>query len=228
MLELTELPRPWRLLRTSALSLGEAAGLPLGAFLLADAVDGRAAGMLAGLAAAWAVVAARKLIAGRVPGLVLLSAVLLCLQTALVFGTGEAWIYLLQFPAAKVCLSILFARSAPTSDPLVGRLATEVVSLRHEGVDSPALHRFLQQATWLWAAIFGLLAVVFAALVATQPVAVFLLISTRNHRRCGGLRCGRTRVVVLLRAQAQWPAAELRVADTIASRIEPGIRNLCR
>jgi hypothetical protein len=177
MSDLLQLPRPWRLLRRSAWSLAEAAGLPLGAYLAGNALAGRDAGLLAGLAVAWLIVAARKVITGQVPGLVAISALVLSVQTVLVFATGQTWIYLLQFPIAKLTLSLLFARSAPTEHPLVSRLATEVVSLRH-GAGHPGLLRFFQHATWLWAAIFGLLAIVFAALVATQPIAFFLLVST--------------------------------------------------
>jgi hypothetical protein len=178
MSEVVQLPRPWRLLRKSALSLAEAAGLPLGAYLAGDILAGRDAGLLAGLAVAWLIVAARKVIAGHVPGLVMISALVLSVQTALVFATGQTWIYLLQFPIAKLTLSLLFARSAPTEHPLVSRLAAEVVSFRADSAGHPGLHRFFQHATWLWAAIFGLLAIVFAALVATQPIAFFLLAST--------------------------------------------------
>lgn len=172
-----ELPRPWPLLRTFGWSVGEAAGLPLAAYLVGDAVAGVHAGMLAGLGAVWLVVAVRKLACGRVPGLVMLSAILLCIQTALVFATGQVWIYLLQFPLAKLVLSLLFARSAPTERPLCSRLATEVISLRHGGVTNPGLHRFFQGATWLWAAVFGVLAVVFAVLVATEPITLFMIVS---------------------------------------------------
>jgi hypothetical protein len=178
MSDVVQLPRPWRLLRKSALSLAEAAGLPLGAYLVGDILAGRDAGLLAGLAVAWLIVAARKVIAGHVPGLVMISALVLSVQTALVFATGQTWIYLLQFPIAKLTLSLLFARSAPTEHPLVSRLAAEVVSFRTDGAGHPGLQRFFQRATWLWAAIFGLLAIVFAALVATQPIAFFLLAST--------------------------------------------------
>jgi hypothetical protein len=172
-----ELPRPWRLLRTFGWSVGEAAGLPLAAYLVADALAGVDAGILAGLASVWLVVVLRKLICGKVPGLVMLSAVLLCIQTGLVLATGQVWIYLLQFPVAKLVLSLLFARSAPTECPLCSRLATEVIALRHGGVSNPGLHRFFQGATWLWAAIFAVLAIVFAVLIATEPITLFMVVS---------------------------------------------------
>jgi hypothetical protein len=173
-----EFARPWRLLRTVLFSLGEAAGLPLGAYLAVSVFAGASAGVIAGLAAVWLLVVIRKLATGNVPRLLMISALLLCLQTALVLATGQAWIYLLQFPVAKLILSVLFARSAVTDHPLVAQLATEVVSLRHRHITSPGLHSFFQHNTWLWAGVFGILAVGFAVLVATEPIAVFLIIST--------------------------------------------------
>jgi hypothetical protein len=173
-----ELPRPWRLVRSLGWSLAEAVGLPLGAYLAAHAIAGSAAGLLAGLAAVWATVVVRKLVTGKVPGLLMISAVMLCLQTALVLATGQVWIYLLQFPAAKLVLSLLFARSAPTGRPLIARLAAEMTSLRHNCHENSGLHRYFRGATWLWAGIFALLAVVFAVLVATVPIASFLLTSS--------------------------------------------------
>lgn len=178
MPDYVELPRPWRLVRAVGWSLTEAVGLPVGAYLTADALAGSAAGLLAGLAAAWLAVGIRKWSTGRVPGLLMISAVALCVQTVLVFATGQAWIYLLQFPLAKLALSLLFARSASGERPLIGRMAAEMTMLRHRCEAGTGLHRYFRGATWLWAGIFGLLAVVFAVLIATEPIHLFLLTSS--------------------------------------------------
>ncbi len=178
MPEHLELPRPWRLLRTAGWNLTESAALPFAAYLLANALAGRAAGVLAGLAAVWLTVGIRKLKTGEVPGLLMISAVLMCVQTVLVLATGQVWIYLLQFPLAKLVLAALFARTARSDRPLVALLATEMVALRHHGTAHPGIHRFFQRATWLWATIFGALGIAFAVLVATEPITMFLIISS--------------------------------------------------
>lgn len=190
MRDYVELPRPWLLVRTIAWSLGEAVGLPLVAFLAADALFGPDAGLLAGLATVWLVLGIRKLVTGQVPGLLMISAVALCLQTVLVFATGQDWIYLLQFPLAKLVLSLLFARSAPTERPLIARMAAEMTSLRHNCAANTGLHRYFRGATWLWAGIFGLLAVIFGALVATEPIPMFLLASSGIYIVVIGLGAG--------------------------------------
>ncbi|MGH3156590.1 MAG: hypothetical protein ACRDNF_08470 [Streptosporangiaceae bacterium] len=178
MPEHLEFPRPWRLMRTAGWNLAESAALPFGAYLAFDAIAGRAAGVLAGLGAVWLAVGARKLTTGRVPGLLMISALLMCVQAALVLATGQVWIYLLQFPLAKLMLAALFARTARSDRPLVAVLASEVVALRHHGTANPRIHRYFQHATWLWAVIFGVLGVAFAVLVATEPIAMFLIVSS--------------------------------------------------
>ena len=134
--------------------------------------------MLAGLAVVWITAAVRKIRSGSVPSLLIISAILLTLQTAVAIGTGQLWIFLLHFPAGNLALCILFARTASGPNPLIARLAAEVVALRQPATPHPGLHRFFQGATWLWAAIFLLLAIILALLLATESTASFLLIST--------------------------------------------------
>jgi hypothetical protein len=173
-----ELPRPLVLLRTLAWSLTESAGLPIAAFAIAAWLGGRDAGLLAGLAATWVIAAVRKIATGSVPSLLTISAIVLTLQTAVVISTGELWIFLLHFPLANLCLCVLFARTARGPNPLLARLAAEVVGLRQPATHYPGLHRFFQGGTWLWAGIFMVLAAALAALMVSEPVAVFLTLST--------------------------------------------------
>ena len=112
-----------------------------------------------------------------VPGLLMISALVLTLQTAVVIVTGSMLFFLLQFPLANLGLCVLFARTAPTRKPLVAQLAAEVVALRHPS-HHPGLHRFFQGATWLWAGIFFVTTVGLAVLMATETVKVFLLLTT--------------------------------------------------
>ena len=172
------MPRPAQLLRTTGWSLTESVGLPVLALVLGDWLWGRNAGLLAGVAVVWITAAVRKVRSGSVPSLVVISAILLTLQTAVAIGTGQLWIFLLHFPAGNLALGILFARTASGPKPLVARLAAEVVALRQPANPHPGLHRFFQGATWFWAAIFVLLAAFLGVLLATQPTASFLVLST--------------------------------------------------
>ena len=118
----------------------------MAAYTAAALLYGRDAGLVAGLAAIWLTVLIRKVVTGSVPGLLTISAVVL--------ASGELWLFLLQVPLANLAMCVLFARTASGPDPLIARLAAEVVALRQPATRDPGLHRFFQRATWLWAGIF--------------------------------------------------------------------------
>jgi hypothetical protein len=172
-----EFPRPLRLLWTITWSFVESAGLPLGALAVGAWLYGRDAGLLAGLAATWLTALIRKIATGSVPSLLMITAAVLTVQTAMVLATGQLWIYLLQFPIANLVMSVLFARTARGPHPLVGKLAAEVVALRLTS-HHPGLHRFFQGATWLWAGIFLLLTAGLGVLMVTEPLKLFMVLST--------------------------------------------------
>jgi hypothetical protein len=173
-----ELPRPLRLLLTAGWNLTESVGLPVAAYVAAAWLAGRDAGLISGLAVIWLTAVIRKVMTGSVPSLLTISAVVLTLQTAVVLATGELWLFLLQFPLANLCMCVMFARTASGLNPLVARLAAEVVALRQPATHHPGLHRFFQGATWLWAGIFLLLTAGLAVMMVTEPAKMFLLLST--------------------------------------------------
>ncbi len=158
--------------------MAESVGLPFGAWIVVTDVAGRNPGLLAGLAVVWLLIAIRKLATGSVSALLMISALVLTLQTAVVIFTGNAWIYLLQFPLANLAMCVFFARTAPTRKPLVAQLAAEVVALKQPETAPPGLHRFFQGATWFWAGLFLLLTLGMAVMMVTEPFKLFMLVST--------------------------------------------------
>jgi hypothetical protein len=178
MAEHLEIPRPLRMLRTTAWSLTESAGLPMAALALGAWLGGRNVGLLAGLGAIWITAAVRKVVTGTVPSLLTISAIVLTIQTAVVIATGILWIFLLHFPLANLCMCVLFARTARGPNPIVAKLAAEVIALRQPATHHPGLHRFFQGATWLWAGIFLVLAGCLGVMMVTEPLATFLVLST--------------------------------------------------
>ena len=173
-----ELPSPARLALTASWNLAESLGLPLVAYAVAARLAGQGAGMAAATAAIWLTAAVRKLLTGSVPGLLVVSGLVLTLQTTLVLVTGSMLLFLLQFPVANLALCILFAWTAPTGRPLVARLAAEVVALRQPSDAHPGLARFFRGVTWLWAGIFAASTIGLAVLLVVEPVSVFLLLTT--------------------------------------------------
>jgi hypothetical protein len=178
MAEHLELPRPGRLLRTAGWNLTESAGLPAIGYVIGQEVAGRNGAMLVGTVVLWLIAIARKMVTGSVPGLVTISALVMTVQAAVVVSTGSVWFFMLQFPLANLAMAVFFARTAPTGKPLVAQLAAEVVALRQPTAHHPSLHRFFQGATWLWAALFLLMTVGFSIMMVTEPVRLFLLLTT--------------------------------------------------
>ena len=199
MVEHLELPRPLRLIRCTGLSLSESLGLPLAAYFLGAWLGGRNDGLIAGVVAIWLTAVIRKIACGSVPSLLTISAIVLSLQTAVVLATGVFWIFLLQFPLGYAAMFILFARTARGPNPIVAKLAAEVVALRHPA-HHPGLHRFFQGATWLWSGIFLVLTAGLGVMMWTEPANTFLWLLHRRHGRRdrGGHR--RLGAVVLVRS----------------------------
>ena len=125
-----ELPAPARLALTAGWSLAESLGLPLVAYAVGARLGGQGPGMAAAAAMAWLTAAIRKVLTGSIPGLLVISGLVLTLQAVLVLATGSVLLFLLQFPVANLALCIAFAWTAPTGRPLVAQLAAEVVALR--------------------------------------------------------------------------------------------------
>jgi hypothetical protein len=173
-----QLPAPARLALTAGWNFAESLGLPVVAYLAGERLGGQGAGMVAATAVTWLTAAARKVVTGSVPGLLLISALVLTLQTVLVVATGSVLLFLLQFPVANLALCILFARTAPTGRPLVAQLAAEVVALRQSSAAHPGLDSFFRGTTWLWAGIFAASTIGLAVLLVVEPATVFLLLST--------------------------------------------------
>jgi hypothetical protein len=169
-----ELPRLWRLVLIAGWNLGESLGLPVAGYLIGAALGGDALGMVIATGVIWVTVVIRKVVTRSVPGLLVISALVLTLQTVLVVATGSTLVFLLQFPLANLALCVLFARTARTREPLVAQLAAEVVGLRRPSSHNPGLDRFFQHATWLWAAIFAISAAWLAAVLAVDPASVVL------------------------------------------------------
>jgi hypothetical protein len=170
-----ELPNPRRLLRTTAWSMAESVGLPFGTYVAVTDLVSPDAGLLAGTAVVWLLIALRKVVTGSVTALLMISALVLTVQTAVAISTGYMWMFELQFPLGNLAMCIVFARTAPTRKPLVAQLAAEVVSLKQP---HPGLHRFFQGATWLWAGLFVVLTLGLAVMMKTEPFKLFMLLSS--------------------------------------------------
>jgi hypothetical protein len=175
---LLELPHPRRLIWTAAWNMAESVGLPFGAYVVVTDTVSPDAGLLAGTGVVWLLIAIRKLVSGSVSSLLMISAIVLTIQTAVAISTGYLWMFQAQFPLANLAMCVVFARTAPTRKPLVAQLAADVVALKQPETHHPGLHRFFQGATWFWAGLFLLLTLGMAVMMVTEPFKLFMLLSS--------------------------------------------------
>jgi hypothetical protein len=174
--ERLELPHPKRLIWQAGWSMAESLGLPFGAYIVVTDLVSPVAGLLTGTGVVWLLIAIRKLVTGSSSALLMISALILTIQTAVAISTGYLWMFELQFPLANLAMCVVFAWTAPTRKPLVTQLAAEVVALKEH--DHPGLHRFFQGATWFWAGVFFLLTLGMGVMMITEPFKLFMLLST--------------------------------------------------
>ena len=195
--------------------MAESVGLPFGTYVVVTDLVSPDAGLLAGTAVVWLLIATRKIVTGSVTSLLMISALVLTVQTAVAISTGYLWMFQLQFPLANLAMCLVFARTAPTRKPLVAQLAPRRSWRSSSRRPPPGLHRFFQGATWFWAGLFLVLTLGMAVMMVTEPFKLFMLLSTvvtiapdRGRRR-------RVRAVVLRRHPPPRPAAALhrRLAD---------------
>jgi hypothetical protein len=173
-----ELPHPLRLLRTTAWSMAESVGLPFGTYVAVTDLVSPDAGLLAGTAVVWLLIALRRIVSGSVTSLLMISALVLTVQTAVAISTGYMWMFLLQFPIGNLAMCVVFARTAPTRKPLVAQIAEDMVAFKQPEAHHPGLHRFFQGATWFWAGLFLLLTLGMAVMMVTEPFQLFMLLSS--------------------------------------------------
>jgi hypothetical protein len=155
--------------------MAESVGLPFGTYVVVTDMVSPDAGLLAGTAVVWLLIALRWIVTGSVTKLLTISALVLTVQTAVAVSTGLVWMFELQFPLGNLAMCVMFARTAPTRTPLVAQLAAEVVALKQP---HPALHHFFQGATWLWAGLFVALTLGLGIMMVTEPFKLFMLLSS--------------------------------------------------
>jgi hypothetical protein len=160
--------------------MAESVGLPFGTYVVVTDIVSPDAGLLAGTVVVWLLIGLRKVVTGSVTSLLMISALVLTIQTLVAISTGYMWMFQLQFPLGNLAMSVVFARTASTRTPLVAQIAADMVALKPSAGEHhhPGLHRFFQGATWLWSGLFLLLTLGLAVMMVTEPFKLFMLLSS--------------------------------------------------
>ena len=91
--------------------MAESVALPFGTYVVVTDLVSPDAGLLAGTAVVWLLIALRKVVTGSVTALLMISALVLTVQTAVAISTGFLWMFELQFPLGNLAMCVMFART---------------------------------------------------------------------------------------------------------------------
>ncbi len=151
--EVFELPRLRALARHALPRVLEGTVLPVVVFAVALHLLGVTGAVVAGLLTSYLVVL-RHVVAGRrVPGVVVLGAVLLTARSALTLATGSAFVYFLQPTLGTVLVGLAFLGSVAAGRPLAERLARDFCPIPADVLANEHVRRFFLRISLLWAAV---------------------------------------------------------------------------
>lgn len=175
---LVEFPPVRSLLGHASRHLLEATVAPLVLFYaLLNAVGLRDA-LLAGLGWSYAALLRRAIRRERIPGVLLLGALLLTARTLIAWLTGSVFLYLLQPTLGTFLVAGLFLASVPLRRPLAGRLAQDFCPLPEGLLANPRMHRFFLRVSLLWALVYVVNGAATLGLLLTATVGTFLVAKT--------------------------------------------------
>ncbi|MHB1447017.1 MAG: VC0807 family protein [Acidimicrobiales bacterium] len=173
-----ELPHPRHLLKTAAFRLVESTIAPLVLFYGLLSVTSLRVGLLAALGWSYAAMLVRIRGRKRIPGVLLLGAVLLTVRTSLALATGSVFVYFLQPTLATFVVAGLFLVSIRSSQPLVERLAHDFCPLPESLMSAGKLRQFFLQISLLWALVYAVNGAATLILLLTSSLGTFLVLRT--------------------------------------------------
>ena len=88
---------------------------------------------------------------GRIPGTVVLAAVVLTVRAGISLATGSVFLYFLQPAIGTVAVSVAFLASVPLRHPLAHKLAMDFVPLPASWVEHSWFAQVFERITLLWA-----------------------------------------------------------------------------
>lgn len=169
------LPRLGTVARRSVPQVIEATVVPVALMYAGLEISGLTLAVTAALLWAYAGIGAR-LVRGRpVPGLIMISAIMLTARSILAVGTGSAFLYFLQPALGTVLVALAFLASAMIRRPLAERLARDLVPLPDSLLQASWMRTFFVRITLLWAAVFAANAALSLWLLLTRSASTFVL-----------------------------------------------------
>jgi len=172
------LPPLGKLVHHAGRPLLESTLIPLGLFWVLYSHVGFDAGLLAALGWSATAIAGRLVMGRRLPAVLLLSTVLLLVRTLVGLWTGSAFLYFLQPTVQNFVFAAALLLTIGLDRPLLAKLADDFCPFPAALTARPAMKRFFRRVSLLWAFVFLANGGITLAVLATQTVGNYLVVST--------------------------------------------------
>jgi intracellular septation protein A len=172
------LPPLGTLVHQAGRPLLESTLIPLALFWVLYEHVGFDAGLLAALGWSATAIAGRLVTGRRLPAVLLLSTVLLLARTVVGLWTGSAFLYFLQPTVQNFVFAAALLLTIGLDRPLLAKLADDFCPFPAALTARPAMKRFFRRVSLLWAFVFLANGGITLAVLATQTVGNYLVVST--------------------------------------------------
>lgn len=152
--------------------------VPLGLFYLLFTVTDLNGGLFAALGWTVAALGFRVVTRAPIPAVLLLTAGLLVVRTAVGYSTGSVFLYFLQPTLQNFLFAFVLLVTVPLRRPMLARLADDFCAFPPALTENTGVRRFFRRVSLLWAGVF--LAVGLAKLwaLAGATLGDYLVVST--------------------------------------------------
>lgn len=175
---LIQLPPIGSLLRHAGRPLLESTLIPLALFWILFTHAGFDAGIIGALCWSGLAIGRRLVLRRKVPAVLWLTTTLLVVRTAVGLWTHSAFLYFLQPTVQNFVFAGLLVITLGLKQPLLARLADDFCAFPNALTEHPRMKSFFRKVSLLWAAVFLVNGVTTLAVLATQTVGNFLMVST--------------------------------------------------
>lgn len=173
-----ELPPLRALGKRAASTMLETTIIPLALFWVLLQHCGMLGAVIGGLAWSYAAIARRMIIRDRIPGMLILGAVLVTARAVVTLITKSTVVYFLQPTLGTFLIAGLFLASVGLKKPLTEKLAHDFVPLPERLLSNRVFQRFMIQVSLLWAAVFVTEGVTTLWLLFSKSVGDFIVLRT--------------------------------------------------
>jgi intracellular septation protein A len=175
---LIHLPPVGSLLRQAGRPLLESTLIPLALFWILFTHAGFDAGIIGALCWSGLAIGRRLVLRHKVPAVLWLTTTLLVVRTIVGLWTGSAFLYFLQPTVQNFVFAGLLVITLGLKQPLLARLADDFCAFPDTLTQHPKMKSFFRKVSLLWAAVFLVNGATTLAVLATQTVGNFLMVST--------------------------------------------------